>query len=71
MPSEQSWSDFTLDVIALLYANIRDIEERRGYCDPEERDYLDGRLASYGEVLEILKHAAERYGLARELGLKG
>ena len=35
------------DVLITIHANIRDLEEKRTFADPEEHDYIDGRLFSY------------------------
>lgn len=55
--------DFIEDVLVSLHANIRDLEEKRTFADPEEHAYLDGRLFSYVEVLAILRVSAYDTGI--------
>ncbi|RIV17832.1 hypothetical protein DYU11_30620 [Fibrisoma montanum] len=62
--------DFIQDVLISLHANIRDLEEKRTFADPEEHNYIDGRLFSYVEVLAILRASAKDTGIdPRRLGL--
>jgi hypothetical protein len=64
------FEEFFHDIIITMYENIRDLEEKNAFADPEERDYIAGRMFSYGEVLEIMKDSAKRFGLdQKELGL--
>ncbi|CCH51803.1 hypothetical protein BN8_00750 [Fibrisoma limi BUZ 3] len=62
--------DFIQDVLISLHANIRDLEEKRTFADPEEHNYIDGRLFSYVEMLAILRASAKDTGVdPRRLGL--
>ena len=64
------FEEFFHDIIITMHENIRDLEEKSAFADPEERDYISGRMFSYGEVLEIMKDSARRFGFdKRELGL--
>jgi len=64
------FEEFFHDIIITMYQNIYDLEEKKAFADPEERDYISGRIFSYGEVLEIMKDSAKRFGVnGRELGL--
>lgn len=66
----ERFTEFFHDVVISLHENIRDLQGKRVYADPEEQDYLSGRLFSYREVLEIMKFSAREYGLnEKELGL--
>jgi hypothetical protein len=68
--SNQQWTEFVQDVLISIHENIADLREKKTFADPEERDYIEGRLFSYHEFLAILRHSADMYGLdARELGL--
>lgn len=65
-----SFTEFFHDVIISMHENIRDLQGKKAFADPNEQDYLNGRLFSYQEVLEIMKFAAREHGLDRkELGL--
>ncbi len=69
MPSEQ-FVEFFHDILISLHENIRDLQGKKAFADPEEQDYLDGRLFSYHEVLEIMKESAQAFDINRqELGL--
>ncbi len=61
---------FFQDVLITVHENIRDLQGKKVYADPEEQDYLAGRLFSYTELLEIMKESARRFGHdPREMGL--
>ncbi len=51
--TDSQFKEFFQDVLITVYANIRDLHEKQGFADPEEQDYISGRLVSYGEILEI------------------
>ena len=64
------FGDFIQDVLITIHANIRDLEEKRAFADPEEYDYIDGRLFSYGEMLAILRASALDTGIdPKSIGL--
>ncbi|GAB3905392.1 hypothetical protein GCM10028803_36190 [Larkinella knui] len=68
--TQQQFMDFFQDVLISVYANIRDLREKQGFADPEEQDYLRGRLVSYEEILELFRMSARDTGInSRELGL--
>lgn len=63
-------TEFVQDVLISMHENIRDLQGKKAFADPEEQSYLDGRLFSYREVLEIMKFSAREAGLdPKELGL--
>lgn len=66
----QQLEEFLQDVLIMVHANIRDLEEKKAFADPVEQDYLDGRLFSYLEMLAILRSSAQDAGLdPKDLGL--
>lgn len=66
----QQLEDFIQDVLISIHANIRDLEEKRTFADPEEHNYIDGRLFSYVEMLAILRASARDTGIdPKQLGL--
>lgn len=66
----QQLEEFIQDVLITVHANIRDLEEKRTFSDPEEHDYIDGRLFSYVEMLAILRASARDTGIdAKSIGL--
>ncbi len=58
--------EFIQDVLISVHANLHDLHEKRGFADPEELDYLEGRIMSYQEVLAILKQSAREFGVSEE-----
>ncbi|GAB4019051.1 hypothetical protein [Spirosoma koreense] len=60
----QQLEEFIQDVLITVHANIRDLEEKRTFADPEEHNYIDGRLFSYVEMLAILRTSARDVGLS-------
>ena len=62
--------EFFQDILITMHENIRDLQGKKVYADPEEQDYLSGRLFSYTEMLEIMKDSARRFGYdPAEMGL--
>lgn len=59
----QQLEEFIQDVLITIHANIRDLEEKRTFADPEEHNYIDGRLFSYIEMLAILRTSARDTGI--------
>lgn len=58
------------DIMISVHENIRDLQGKKVYADPQEQDYLSGRLFSYTEMLEIMKDSARRFGYdPGEMGL--
>jgi hypothetical protein len=62
----QQLEEFIQDVLITIHANIRDLEEKKSFADPEEHDYIDGRLFSYIEMLavrpampELIRHRSD------------
>ncbi|WP_373514368.1 hypothetical protein [Persicitalea sp.] len=61
---------FLQDTLITLHENIRDLQGKKVYAEPEEHIYLAGRLFSYTEMLEIMKDSARRFGYdPAEMGL--
>lgn len=68
--TDQQFKEFFQDVLITVYANIRDLHEKQGFADPEEQDYISGRLVSYEEILAIFRMSAKDTGVSpKELGL--
>lgn len=66
----QQLEEFIQDVLITIHANIHDLEEKRAFADPEEHDYIDGRLFSYVEMLAILRASARDTGVdPKKIGL--
>ncbi|GAA4448196.1 hypothetical protein GCM10023189_05720 [Nibrella saemangeumensis] len=57
-------------LLITVHANIRDLEEKQAFADPEEQDYIAGRLFSYQEVLAIFRASARDTGVnPKDVGL--
>ena len=70
MSSDQRYVDFIRDVLITIHANIREIQQRRGFADPEELTHIEAKLMAYNEVLSILQSSADDFKIPRaELGL--
>lgn len=66
MSTKDTYIFFVQDVLITLHANIRDLEEKLAFADPEEKDYILGRIFSYKEVLETIRMAARSFGIDKE-----
>jgi hypothetical protein len=49
------------DVLISIQANIADLKERRSFADPEELNYIEGKLMAYNEVLTIIRSSAKEF----------
>lgn len=67
---EERLVSYIHDVLISIYDNIRDLKERKAFADPEELNYIEGRLSSYQEVVSIFKMSAREMGIKEdELGI--
>ena len=65
-----SYADFVRDVVITLHMNLRELEERKGFAEPEELTHIEAKLLPYREMLSILKVSAAEFGIpGEELGL--
>ena len=65
-----AYEDFLRDVIITIHMNIREIQERKNFADPEELTHIDAKLLAYKEVLAILSHSADEFHIPKgEFGL--
>jgi hypothetical protein len=62
--------EFIRDVLISVHENLRDLNARKGFADPEELTHIEAKILAYQEVLAILKVSAESFGLPKhEIGL--
>ncbi len=62
--------EFFQDILITLHENIRDLQGKKVYAEPDEQDYFSGRLFSYTKMLEIMKDSARKFGYdPKEMGL--
>ena len=59
----QPLEEFIQDVLITIHANIRDLEEKKTFAEPEEQDYIDGRLFSYIEMMAVLRASTIEAGI--------
>lgn len=53
-----------------VHENLRELNERKRFADPEELPHIEGKIVAYQEMLSILRMSAESFGLPKhELGL--
>jgi hypothetical protein len=67
MNDKNKYLDFVEDTVISIYANMRDLREKLAYCDPEECEYISGRLFTYQEMLEILRFGVIKFDLKNEI----
>jgi hypothetical protein len=66
----EPWLVYLQDVLITIHANIRELQEKKSFADPDELDYIEGRLFSYHKVLSILRASAKDVGIdPHEIGL--
>ncbi|HEU5289736.1 MAG TPA: hypothetical protein VFU05_03775 [Cyclobacteriaceae bacterium] len=53
-------------MLITLHANIRELEERKNFAEPEELGHIDGKLMAYIEMLAIVRSSSEEFGVRRE-----
>jgi len=46
--------------------NLREIQERKNFADPEELTYIEAKLLAYHEMLSILRSSADEFGIPKE-----
>jgi len=71
MPGQDvHYIEFLQDVMISIHENLRELDERRGFADPEELPHIEGKIMAYQEMLSILSSSAEAFGVPKdELGL--
>jgi len=67
---DSNYVEFVQDVLITLHANIRELNERRNFADPEELTHIEAKLLAYNEMLSILRSSAAEFGIDRdEIGI--
>ena len=61
---------FLQDVLITIHMNIRELNERKSFADPEELTHIEAKILAYREVLATLRMSADEFGIDRkEIGL--
>ena len=67
---QKTLTEFVQDILITIHENIRELEERKNFADPEELDYIETRLFTYNEILSVFKMSARSFGIAEdEIGI--
>lgn len=61
-----SYIEYIQDVLITIHMNIRELQERKTFADPEELTHIEGKLLAYREVLSILRDSADEFGIPKE-----
>jgi len=62
--------EYIQDVLISVHENLRELNERKNFADPEELPHIEGKIVAYQEILSILRMSADSFGLPKhELGL--
>ena len=54
------------DLLITLHANIHDLRERKSFADPEELNYIEGKLQAYSEILNAIRSSDNDVDLGRD-----
>lgn len=66
MDLSDEYKEYLREVIVILKENIEDLKQKRNFSDPEEREYIAGRLFTYHEVVISLKATLSEFGISEE-----
>jgi len=61
-----SYVEYIQDVLITLHMNIRELQERKTFADPEELTHIEAKLLAYHEMLSILRDSADEFGIPKE-----
>jgi len=50
-------------LLSSMQENLQDLRGKKAFADPEERDYIEGRIFSYIELEAIIKDINKELGL--------
>ncbi len=50
-------------LLSSMQENLQDLKGKRAFAEPEERDYIEGRIFSYIEMEAIVKDIYKELGL--------
>lgn len=66
----ERYTQFLQDVLITIHMNIRELQERKLFAEPEELTHIEAKLLTYTEVLAILRMSADDFGInKKEIGL--
>ena len=57
------YAELILDLVSTLQENIEELRARKNFADPEELNYIEGKLQAYAEILGALQASANDLGI--------
>lgn len=70
MENSEDYKKYLRDIIVIIIENVQDLTEKLNQADSEEKEYLNGRLSTYIEVVTTLKKTIREHGIKEdEIGL--
>ena len=62
--------EFIQDVLISIHENLRELNQRKNFANPEELPHIDAKILAYQEMLSIIRMSAESFDLPKdEIGL--
>ena len=66
---DSRYIEFIQDVLVSVHENLRELNGRRTFADPQELPHIEAKIIAYQEVLSILRMSADTFGIPRnEIG---
>lgn len=64
------YTEFIQDVLITIHMNLRELQERKSFAEPEELTHIEAKILTYNEVLATLRMSADEFGIdKKEIGL--
>jgi hypothetical protein len=61
---------FIQDILISIHENIRELNERKTFADPQELTHIEAKLVAYHEMLAIIKMSADEFKIpSEEIGI--
>ncbi len=68
--SEDRYIEFIQDVLISVHENLRELNNRKLFAEPEELTHIEARIMAYHEFLAILRQSARDFRIpADRIGL--
>jgi hypothetical protein len=62
--------EFIQDVLISVHENLRELNQRKNFAEPEELSHIEGKIIAYQEMLSIMRRSADSFGLKKhDIGL--
>ena len=67
---ELRYIGFIQDMLISIHENLRELEGRKNFADPEELTHINAKIIAYQEMIAIINMSAETFELPKhEIGL--